>query len=447
MQGRDKRRVKPATAPACTEILADIEQLEGAPHLRPSLQPNVSLPDGGFSMRIAQIAPLYERVPPRLYGGTERIVSYLTEELVRQGHEVTLFASGDSETSAKLVRCCDVALRLNPIVRDPLPYHVIMLEEVRQRANEFDVLHFHIDFLHAPVVRDFADRTLTTLHGRLDLPDLPPLYRAFRDLPLVSISNDQRKYLPHANWVGTVHHGLPANLSFQPRPARGYLAFLGRIAPEKGPDRAIEIAARAGMQLKIAAKVDRVDEAYWEEKIRPMIRAHSNVEFIGEINEHDKADFLGGAAALLFPVDWPEPFGLVMIEAMACGTPVVAFRRGSVPEILEDGTSGFVVDTIEQAARAVRRIPNLDRAKVRAEFERRFTVGRMAFDYVEIYRTLTDAHVVPTLRLKARALRSQAARSVAAELVPVGATNSFQGEIGPSLSRDSIGEMPRGGVQ
>jgi glycosyltransferase involved in cell wall biosynthesis len=232
-------------------------------------------------MRIAQIAPLYERVPPRLYGGTERIVSYLTEELVRQGHEVTLFASGDSETSAKLVRCCDMALRLNPIVRDPLPYHVIMLEEVQQRANEFDVLHFHIDFLHAPVVRDFADRTLTTLHGRLDLPDLPPLYRAFRDLPLISISNDQRKYLRHANWVGTVHHGLPANLSFQPKPAGGYLAFLGRIAPEKGPDRAIEIAARAGMQLKIAAKVDRVDEAYWEEKIRPMIRAHSNVEFIG----------------------------------------------------------------------------------------------------------------------------------------------------------------------
>src|SRR5947208_388712 len=366
-------------------------------------------------MRIAQVAPLYESVPPKFYGGTERIVSYLTEELVRQGHEVTLFASGDSETSAKLVRCCDIALRLNPIVRDPLPYHVIMLEEVRQRANEFDVLHFHIDFLHGPLVRDFAHRTLTTLHGRLDLPDLSPFYGVFKDLPLVSISNDQRKYLRHANWAATVHHGLPDNLSFQPKLAGGYLAFLGRIAPEKGPDRAIEIAARTGMPLKIAAKVDRVDESYWEEKIRPMIRAHSNVEFIGEINEHDKAGFLGEAAALLFPVDWPEPFGLVMIEAMACGTPVVAFRCGSVPEILEDGTSGFVVDTIEQAADAVRRIASLDRAKVRAEFERRFTVERMARDYVEIYRTVTGAHVVPALRSKARALRSQAARSVTAE--------------------------------
>jgi len=399
-------------------------------------------------MRIAQIAPLFERVPPRLYGGTERIVSYLTEELVRQGHQVTLFASGDSETSAKLVRCCDVALRLNPMVMDPLPYHVIMLEEVRQRANEFDILHFHIDFLHAPVVRDFADRTLTTLHGRLDLPDLQPLYRAFRDLPLISISNDQRKYLQHANWTGTVHHGLPDNLSFQPKPAGGYLAFLGRIAPEKRPDRAIEIAARAEMPLKVAAKVDRVDEAYWEEKIRPMIRAHSNVEFIGEINEHDKARFLGEAAALLFPVDWPEPFGLVMIEAMACGTPVVAFRRGSVPEILEDGTSGFVVDTIEQAADAVRRIANLDRAKVRAEFERRFTVERMVRDYVKIYRTLAGAHVIPSLRLKARALRSQAARSVAAEYAPAGATGSLQEEVGSSLNRqDFIGNMPMRGVQ
>jgi glycosyltransferase involved in cell wall biosynthesis len=258
-------------------------------------------------MRIAQIASLCERVPPRLYGGTERIVSYLTEELVRQGHEVTLFASGDSESSAKLVRCCDVALRLNPVVRDHLPYHVIMLEEVRRRAHEFDILHFHIDFLHAPLVRDFAERTLTTLHGRLDLPDLSPFYGVFRDLPLVSISNDQSKYLLHANWAGTVHHGLPHNLPFQTNPAGGYLAFLGRIAPEKGPDRAIEIAARAGMLLKIAAKVDRVDEIYWEEIIPPMIRAHSNVEFIGEINEHDKAGFLGEAAALLFPVAGPNP--------------------------------------------------------------------------------------------------------------------------------------------
>jgi glycosyltransferase involved in cell wall biosynthesis len=361
-------------------------------------------------------------------------VSYLTEELVRQGHQVTLFASGDSETSAKLVRCCDMALRLNPIVRDPLPYHVIMLEEVRQRASEFDVLHFHIDFLHAPLVRDFADRTLTTLHGRLDLPDIAPFYSVFRDLPLVSISNDQRKYLRDANWKGTVHHGLPADLSFRSKPTGRYLAFLGRIAPEKRPDRAIEIAARAEMPLKIAAKVDRVDKAYWEKKIYPMIRAHSNVEFIGEIDEHSKAEFLGEATALLFPIDWPEPFGLVMIEAMACGTPVVAFRCGSVPEIVEDGASGFVVDTIEEAARAVRRVASLDRAKVRAEFEGRFTVERMAGDYLQIYRTLAGAHVTQALRLKARTLRSQAAQSVAAELSAAGVTGSYEEKVSSPLS-------------
>jgi glycosyltransferase involved in cell wall biosynthesis len=342
-------------------------------------------------MKIAQIAPLYECVPPRLYGGTERIVSYLTEELVRQGHEVTLFASGDSKTSAKLVRCCDIALRLNPCVRDPLPYHVIMLEEVRRRASEFDVLHFHIDFLHAPLIRAFADRTLTTLHGRLDLPDLAPFYAAFRDLPLVSISHAQRQPLCRANWIGNVHHGLPRDLlPFHHNSASGYLAFLGRIAPEKRPDRAIEIAARAGMPLKIAAKVDRADQAYWEQKIRPMIQGHPNVEFVGEIDERSKASFLGNAAALLFPIDWPEPFGLVMIEAMACGTPVIAFRRGSVPEVLEHGASGFIVDTLEQAVAAVGRLASLDRGKVRAAFERRFTVERMARDYVEIYRALTD---------------------------------------------------------
>jgi glycosyltransferase involved in cell wall biosynthesis len=289
-------------------------------------------------MRIAQIAPLFERVPPRLYGGTERVVSYLTEELVRQGHEVTLFASGDSRTTAKLVRCCDVALRLNPVVRDPLPYHLIMLEEVQQRLSQFDVLHFHIDYLHAPLIRGFAKRTVTTHHGRLDLPELAPFYGVFRDLPLVAISDTQRDYLKHANWVGTVPHGLPRELlPFHPKPSGGYLAFLGRISPEKGPDRAIEIAAKAGLPLKIAAKVDRVDQAYWDERIRPMVQAHPNVEFIGEIGEHDKARFLGEAAARVFPINWPEPFGLVMIEAMACGTPVVAFRRGSVPEIIEHG--------------------------------------------------------------------------------------------------------------
>jgi glycosyltransferase involved in cell wall biosynthesis len=323
----------------------------------------------------------------KLYGGAERVVSYLTEELVRQGHDVTLFASGDSETSAKLRRCCDTALRLNPRIRDGLPYHVIMLEEVRQSADEFDVLHFHIDFLHAPLIRAFADRTVTTHHGRLDLPDIAPFYAAFRELPLVAISSDQRRYLRDVNWVGTVHHGLPRNLlPFQSNPSGGYLAFLGRISPEKGPNRAIEIAARTGLPLKIAAKIDRVDHAYWEQQVFPMVDAHSNVEFIGEIDEHEKARFLGEALALLFPIDWPEPFGLVMIEAMACGTPVVAFRRASVPEVVKDGVSGFIVDTIEEAVAAVRLVADLDRAKVRAEFEHRFSAGRMARNYLDIYR-------------------------------------------------------------
>jgi glycosyltransferase involved in cell wall biosynthesis len=341
-------------------------------------------------MRIAQIAPLYERVPPRFYGGTERVVSYLTEELVRQGHEVTLFASGDSETSAKLVRCSDVALRLNPIVVDPLPYHMIMLEEVRRNADHFDILHFHIDFLHAPLVQGFADRTVTTLHSRLDLPHSMPFYKFFHELPLIAVSDGQRSYLPSANWAGTVHHGLPRELlPFQPKATDEYLAFLGRIAPEKRPDYAIEIAASSGMPLKIAAKVDRADQAYWEGKIRPMVKAHANVEFIGEINEYEKASFLGEAAALLFPVDWPEPFGLVMIEAMSCGTPVVAVKRGSVSEIIEDGVSGFVVDTFDQAVAAVKRIASLDRRKVRAAFEQHFTAERMARDYVAIYQAIT----------------------------------------------------------
>lgn len=339
-------------------------------------------------MRIAQIAPLYERVPPRLYGGTERVVSYLTEELVRLGHDVTLFASGDSRTSARLVRCSDMALRLNPAVRDGLPYHMIMLDEVLRRIDEFDVVHFHIDVLHGPLVRGLAERTLTTLHGRLDLPDLVPFYAAFKHLPLASISNSQRRYLGDVNWLGTIHHGLPRDLlPFQSNPA-SYLAFLGRIAPEKRPDRAIEIAVRSGMSLKIAAKVDRVDQAYWEEKIRPMVDAHRNVEFVGEIGDADKAGFLGGAAALLFPIDWPEPFGLVMIEAMACGTPVVAYRRGSVPEVIEENVTGFVVDAIEEAVVAVRRAMRLDRARIRAEFERRFTAERMARDYVDLYQRL-----------------------------------------------------------
>lgn len=343
-------------------------------------------------MRIAQIAPLYESVPPKLYGGTERIVSYLTEELVRQGHEVTLFASGDSQTSAKLVGCCNTALRLNPLVMDAVPYHVIMLEEVRQRRDKFDILHFHIDFLHAPLVRDLAHRTLTTLHGRLDLPDLPAFYRVFSELPLVSISSDQRGYLPDANWIGTVPHGIPADLlPFRPNPTGRYLAFLGRISPEKRPDRAIEIARQTGLPLKIAAKVDRADQEYYEGLIRPLIASNPLVEYIGEISDVEKSDFLSGAMGLLVPIDWPEPFGLVMIESMACGTPVIAFNRGSVAEIVEDGLTGFIVEDETSAVADVERLSALDRSAIRRRFEARFTARRMALDYLAAYRSLMGA--------------------------------------------------------
>jgi glycosyltransferase involved in cell wall biosynthesis len=309
--------------------------------------------------------------------------------LVRQGHEVTLFASGDSQTKAELVACSEMALRLNPTVRDQLPYHVMMIEEVRRRAAEFDALHFHVDFLHYPLSSAFADRMVTTLHGRLDLPDLKPFYGAFPHHPLVSISDDQRRPMPPVNWAGTVHHGLPENLlPFTRRPEGDYLAFLGRISPEKRPDRAIEIAGRAGLKLKIAAKVDRVDQGYWNEVIAPMVAAHPNVEFIGEVNEHQKAAFLGNARALLFPIDWPEPFGLVMIEAMACGVPVIAFANGSVPEVIDDGVTGFIVNGIDEAVAAVRSVAKLDRAEVRATFKERFTAERMARDYLAIYRGL-----------------------------------------------------------
>jgi glycosyltransferase involved in cell wall biosynthesis len=288
-----------------------------------------------------------------------------------------------------------------------------MLEEVRGRAADFDIIHFHIDFLHAPLLRVLGTSAVTTHHGRLDLPDLSPFYGVFYDLPLVAISNDQRAYLKNANWIGTVYHGLPRDLlPFQERPSGGYLAFLGRISPEKGPDRAIEIAAKAHLPLKIAAKIDRVDQSYWDDEIRPLIERYPNVEFIGEINEGQKAQFLGEASALLFPVEWPEPFGLVMIEAMACGTPVIAFRRGSVPEIVENGTSGFIVDTVEQAVDAVHRIPRLDRSRVRATFEQRFTVERMAQEYVEIYRTLVAQR-------RDLPLRPAANNSIRADSIPV----------------------------
>jgi glycosyltransferase involved in cell wall biosynthesis len=340
-------------------------------------------------VRIAQIAPLTERVPPRLYGGTERIVSYLTEELVRLGHQVTLFASGDSATKADLVPGCGVALRLNPAVRDWLPYHIMLLDELRRRADEFDILHFHTDLLHFPVVRPYAQRTVTTLHGRLDLPDLQPFYRAFPEFPLVSISDEQRHPMPKVNWVGTVHHGLPPTLlPFRPVASGRYLAFLGRISPEKRPDRAIEIASRAGISLRMAAKIDRADEPYWREVIEPLIRRNPLVEFVGEIDEIGKASFLGDALALVFPIDWPEPFGLVLIEAMACGTPVIAFRRGAVPEIVDDGVSGVVVDDVESAVGALDRLRRISRFTVRRSFERRFTVQRMAQDYLSIYRRL-----------------------------------------------------------
>jgi glycosyltransferase involved in cell wall biosynthesis len=336
-------------------------------------------------MKIAQIAPLAEAVPPRLYGGTERIVSYLSEELVRQGHRVTVFATGDSRTRAELVACAPKALRLDPAVHDPLPHVLMMLDEVRRLAHEFDVLHFHMDLLHFPVFSALAARTVTTLHGRLDLPDLQPFYRRFREFPLVSISNDQRRLLPGANWAGTVYHGLPPELlRFTASANQAYVAFLGRISPEKRPDRAIEIARRAGLRLRIAAKVDNADREYFEREIRPLLE-DPLVEFIGEIGDTDKSDFLGNARALLFPIDWPEPFGLVVIESMACGTPVIAFARGSVPEVIEDGVTGFIVTDIDEAVQAVGRLDELDRRQIRCRFEQRFSVARMAGDYMQIY--------------------------------------------------------------
>ena len=342
-------------------------------------------------MKIAQIAPLIESVPPRLYGGTERIVSYLTEELVALGHDVTLFASGDSITTAALVHCVPRALRLDASVLDPIPYYMLMLDRVRQRADDFDIMHFHIDQFQFPLFRSIANRTVTTLHGRQDLPDLVPLYLGFDDMPLVSISDDQRRPVPNANFAATVYHGLPIDLLRPVAGPRGdYVAFLGRISPEKRPDRAISIARALGIPLKIAAKVDRADEAYFRTTIEPLLD-DPGVEFIGEINEHQKTQFLGNARALLFPIEWPEPFGLTMIEAMACGTPVLAFRCGSVPEIIEDGVTGAIVDTMEEAIAALPGVLGLDRKKVRQRFEQRFSATRMAKDYVGIYRSLLSS--------------------------------------------------------
>jgi glycosyltransferase involved in cell wall biosynthesis len=335
-------------------------------------------------MRIAQVSPLYESCPPQLYGGTERIVSHLTEELVRQGHEVTLFASGDSRTAAVLEAPCELALRLNPKCEVPLFYHLISMNRVAGCAEKFDIIHFHAEFVQFPLFARCWNKTLTTLHGRLDLPDLPPLMREFSMMPLVSISNAQRAPMPWANWYGTVYHGLPSDLYPAGRGEGGYLAFIGRISPEKRPDHAIEIARRAGVPLTIAAKVDKVDIEYYKTTIEPLLN-DPLIEFIGEIGDDEKGAFLGDAAALLFPIDWPEPFGLAMIEAMANGTPVIAFRRGSVPEIIEPGVTGFIVDSVDEAVAAVPLARMLNRSLIRRRFEERFSVERMARDYLDLY--------------------------------------------------------------
>jgi glycosyltransferase involved in cell wall biosynthesis len=350
-------------------------------------------------MHIAQVAPLTEAIPPKLYGGTERVVSWLTEELIALGHDVTLYASGDSVTSARLEAVWPRALRLDGSVRDPNALHMLMLERVRERAADFDFLHFHLDYYPFSLFSRQSTPFVTTLHGRLDLPEHQPVFDTFSTVPVVSISNAQRRPLPQARWIRTVHHGLPEHLLTPKAVKPDYFAFLGRIAPEKGVDRAIRIAQHCGVPLKIAAKVDRMDREYYDEQIQPMIKS-GNVEYIGEIADKDKSDFLSGALALLVPIDWPEPFGLVMIEAMACGTPVIAFNRGSVPEVIDDGLTGFIVEDVNGAIGAVDRLGQLSRVKIRRQFEERFTARRMAQDYLRAYRSLMDG-VAPHLRLVA----------------------------------------------
>jgi glycosyltransferase involved in cell wall biosynthesis len=357
-------------------------------------------------MRIALIAPLIESVPPRLYGGTERIVSYLCEELVAQGHDVTLLASGDSQTNARLVPCCDEALRLDASIKDIFPYYMLMLDKARRMASQFDILHFHIDQFHFPVFRDLAHKTVTTLHGRQDLPDLKKLYAGFPEMPLTSISMAQRAPLPGVTFVGNIPHGLPRHLLTPTLNARGgYLAFLGRIAPEKRVDRAIEIARAVGLPLKIAAKVDRVDAEYFRTEIEPLL-GEPGIEYVGEIDDRAKSRFLGEARALLFPIDWPEPFGLVLIEAMACGTPVLAFDKGAVREVVDPGITGYVVQNVGEAVCKIGSVLALDRGQVRRRFEERFSVTRMTQDYVNLYAALRER---PTAVPRARAGQAIAA--------------------------------------
>ena len=349
-------------------------------------------------MRIAQVAPLYESVPPKLYGGTERVVSYLTEELVGLGHEVTLFASGDSRTTARLVPACDRALWRDPSCRETLPHQVRLMELVFQEERNFDVIHFHCDYLHFPLLRRHATPAVTTLHGQVNLHDVKPFFQEYAEAALVSISDDQRRPLPGANWQATVYHGLPLHLHTFRRQPGDYLLFVGRISPEKRLDRAIEIARRTGRQLKVAAKIYDEDRSYYQSSIEPLLReSRSFVKFVGEVGGRDKDELMGNAYAFLFPIDWPEPFGLVMIESLACGTPVIAWNNGSVPEVLSDGTTGFVVGSVDEAVKAVSEVVNLSRAACRRAFEQRFDAARMARSYVEVYSRLVQKAALPAL--------------------------------------------------
>ncbi|HUF22463.1 MAG TPA: glycosyltransferase family 4 protein [Burkholderiales bacterium] len=341
-------------------------------------------------MRIAQVSPIIESVPPLLYGGTERVVSTITEQLVPLGHDVTLFASADSRTSARLIPCSPRALRLDPRSVDPLPHYMMMLDQVRRHAHQFDLIHFHIDYVHFPLMRELPVPHVTTRHGRQDLWDLDPLFAAYGHMPLVSISDSQRRPHPDANWVATVYHGLSFERDAYAHGSGGYLAFLGRVSPEKRLDRAIEIASMAKRELVIAAKVDRADHEYFETCIKPLLD-RPNVRFVGEVGDAGKVELLGGAVALLFPIDWPEPFGLAMIEAMACGTPVIGWNCGSVPEIIDDGVTGRIVESMEGAIAAVNEVASYDRLTVRRRFEERFSAERMVRDYLQVYEQLAGA--------------------------------------------------------